>query len=322
MIMKKIISLLLVAALTIPVWAQEEEAPIQEQPKPAKDYSEYLPQEGDLSLGFSLNPVATFVGNIFNAWGTTGVQNTLDPLAGEPLAKPAGLPDMASIMGTYMLTDNWGIRFNVGLGVSWLNNRAYVRDDAARFINPFSTLEGLDKVNALNLGASASVGAEYRVGKRRVQGVFGFGLTYGCWALTRTNYTYYNAITEGNQNPSNAGLYGGAVNPKFATDYSFIDNPRLLSRYTNGGTHILGAYGSVGVECFVAPKIALGLNVNLLINYQWEPARVQVWEGWNRLTQQREEIVIHNRALNDGFRFSTDNIGANLYIAFYFGTNK
>ncbi len=307
--MKKIVCLLLMAALAYPMRAEEANTP--EKDKKSVDYSQYLPQEGEFAIGFNLDPVATFVGNLFN--GTVG--NALAPLAGEPMR----VPGMVSIMGTYMMTNNWGLRFNVGVGVNSWNRRAYVIDDAARFINPYSTLEGQDIEKRLSVGASASIGAEYRIGKRRVQGVFGVGLTYGCWTINRMAYSYYNAITDANHNPTNGGLYGGAVNPKFATDYSYIENPRLMSHYTAAGTHLAGVYGTVGVECFVAPKIALGLNVNVLVDYQWNPARAEQWEGWNTFTQQRQEVIIHDRAMNDGFTFTTDNIGANLYIAFYFG---
>lgn len=315
--MKKIVSLMLVAVMALPVLAQEEaEAPA----KATRDYSEYLPQEGDWSLGFNLNPIATFVGNIFN--GTIG--NALAPLAGQSLGSnnlftPGATPSMASIMGTYMLTDEWAVRANVGIGVYSWTRRAYVQDDAARFSDPFSTADGLDTKKNLNVGFSASLGAEYRVGKKRVQGVFGIGVTYGCWAINRADFSYYNAVTEANQNPTNGGLYTGVPNPKLAADYAWLSNPRIISEYTAAGTHIAGVYGSVGVECFVAPKIALGLNVNLLLDYQWNPARAEVWEGWNAVRGERQQITFHDTALNDGFTFTTDNIGANLYIAFYFG---
>lgn len=316
--MKKLISILLVAALATPMFAEKQTPEERGQ----ADYSTWLPKAGEFSVGFNIDPLATFVGNMFNG----NLANALGDLSGESLRGNnflngnAPQPNMISIMGTYMLTDNLGVRANIGLGIRSWTNRAYVYDDAARFINPLSTLDGLDKQKRKDVGASFSAGIEYRVGKTRpVQGVFGAGLTYGFWAIQKETYSYYNAITEGNQNPSNAGLYAGALNPKLATDYSFIDNPRILEQYANGGTHILGIYGSVGVEWFVAPKIALGLNVNLLFDYQWNPARVEVYEGWNHFTEQREEIVIHDQALADGISFTTDNIGANLYVTFYFG---
>ena len=317
--MKKLISIMLAAVIAMPMIAGDRPTP---EERANADYSSWLPQEGDWSIGFNFNPLATFLGNMFN--GTAG--NFLAPMAGESLrgnnflnANPVGTPNMISVMGTYMATDKLGIRANIGLGVYSWNDRAYVIDDYAKFLNPYSTLEGLDKKHSLDLGASFSLGIEYRVGKKRVQGVFGAGLTYGFWGIQKDQYKYYNAITVDNQNPTNGGLYAGAVNPKFATDYTFIDNPRILEKYTNAGTHMVGVYGSVGVEWFVAPKIALGLNVNVLLDYQFNSARVEKWEGWNHFNQAREEIIIHDQALKDGFAFSTDNIGANLYIAFYFG---
>ncbi|MBO4454241.1 MAG: hypothetical protein J5761_04215 [Paludibacteraceae bacterium] len=315
--MKKILSIMLVAVLAMPMFA-EKQTP---EERANVDYSAWLPQQGDFSIGFNVNPLATFVGNLFN--GTVG--NFLAPMAGESLGgnnwlAPVVAPNMLSIMGTYMVTDNLGIRANVGLGVYSWNTRGYVVDDAAKFINPYSTQDGLDKKHSLDVGASFSAGIEYRIGKRNVQGVFGAGLTYGFWGITKDTYSYYNAITVANQNPSKtADIVYPAVNAKFATDYSYIDNPRILQQYTVGGTHMLGLYGSIGVEWFVAPKIALGLNVNLLLDYQWNPARAEVWEGWNHFTAEAQEITIHDKAMQNGFTFTTDNIGANLYVAFYFG---
>lgn len=306
---------MLAATLAVPMFA---ERPTPEE-RANLDYTSWLPQQGDWSIGFGIDPIATFVGNLFN--GNTN--NRLAPLSGETLAdKKLGMPRMASIMGSYMLTDKIGLRANIGVGVTSHVDRAYVQDDAAKFFNPYSTLEGKDSYSQLSAGFSASFGAEFRVGHRRVQGVFGVGATYGFWAMNRDRFTYYNAITDANQNPNDAGLsaWAASVDPtaaKLATDYSFIDNPRLLERSTGAGTHIVGVYGSAGVEWFVAPKVALGLNVNLLLDYNWSPSTVSKWEGWNNILRERQEITIHNDAMSNGFTFTTDNIGANLYVAFY-----
>lgn len=308
--MKKVISILLAAVLAVPMFAQR---PTPEERANA-DFSAWLPQEGDWSLGFGLDPIASFIGNMFN--GTTW--NGLNALQGESLADPVAMPRMASIMGSYMLTDKLAVRANIGLGIYGSTERQYVQDDAALFLNPYSTQDGLDVHKSLNLGASFSAGIEYRVGKRRVQGVFGAGLTYGFWGISKDSYSYYNAITEANQAPSQQ-IYAPAT-ITLPAKFNYLQNARLLENSADlGHSHMVGIYGSAGVEWFVAPKIALGLNVNLLLDYQWTAARTQKWEGWNPVLAQRQEIIVHDKAPQDGFTFTTDNIGANLYVAFYFG---
>ncbi|HCS87094.1 MAG TPA: hypothetical protein DIW30_01255, partial [Bacteroidales bacterium] len=79
--------------LIVPVFAAELD---KKEQKVNRDYSEWLPAAGDWSLGFSLDPIASFVGNMFN--GNTG--NSLNNLAGESMVN-----NMVSIMGGYMITD-------------------------------------------------------------------------------------------------------------------------------------------------------------------------------------------------------------------------
>ena len=74
------------------------------------DSKNYLPEQGDMAFGINVKPVLKYAGNIFN--GNTG--NELDYLGGEPVTANAEgfksdiLPDV-SIMGKYMLSNNWGI---------------------------------------------------------------------------------------------------------------------------------------------------------------------------------------------------------------------
>ena len=60
-----------------------------------------------------------------------------------------------------------------------------------------------------------------------------------------------------NQNPSisDPSLYQSVV--------PYLPSARPLSIHSADLIHAVGAYGSIGVEWFVAPKIALGANVNL-----------------------------------------------------------
>ena len=71
---------------------------------------------------------------------------------------------------------------------------------------------------------------------------------------------------------------------------------------------------------FVAPKIALGMNVNLDLLYKWTNNNCKQYEGYNLLTNKVETFTDLRGVTNySGVTFNTENIGANIYMAFYFG---
>ena len=83
--------------------------------------------------------------------------------------------------------------------------------------------------------------------------------------------------------------------------------------------HRIGLYTSIGVEWFVAPKIALGLNVNLDLLYKWSNNVCKQYEGYNLLTQKVEQVTDVTNVKNySGVTFGTENIGANIYLNFFF----
>ena len=94
--MKRLISMMLIAIFALPLLAEETVASEPAAKKVVKDYSEWLPKQGDASIGFSLDPLATFVGNMFNG----NLSNGLGDLAGEPLLDGITAAPMVSIMGT------------------------------------------------------------------------------------------------------------------------------------------------------------------------------------------------------------------------------
>lgn len=289
-------------------FSQTETKP-QREKKQLKDYSEYLPKTGDVAIGFSLNPLANFVGNMFN--GNTW--NSLKNLAAEPMLCPT--PDIASIMAKYMLTDQLGLKVNLGFGCNIYSKNGYIGDDAAMMMNPLSEAKVIDTYKVNKLSGSIALGVDYHVGKQLpVQGVFGVGIIYALGHETH-QYKYGNAITELNQTPAYS-------NDVFQSTTVFRDlhymQGRVLSDQAEDLIHRVGAYASAGIEWFVAPKISLGANVNLNICYTLNPARATIYEGWNTATSQVEQYTELVAPANHGFTFSTDNIGANLLMNFYF----
>ena len=309
--MKRLISFILVAVLALPLLAEEQVVTKPREKKVLNDYSEWLPKQGEFSIGFSLDPLATFVGNMFNG----NLSNGLGDLAGEPLLDGIAFApaSMVSIMGTYMQTDQLAWRLNLGLGYTHKAINEYVLDDAALFFDPLSRVKVIDCYQRDRLQGSIALGMEYRVGKTSpIQGVFGAGLNYAFGQFSE-NYAYGNGITEGNQAPTiyEPGLYEAVT--------GYMPSARPLSTTSDDLIHMVGIYASAGVEWFVAPKVALGANVNFGIYYEINPARVSVYEGWNTAAMKLDQFTELEAPASHGFHIGTDNIGANLYIAFYFG---
>ena len=330
--MKKILSIMLVAALAMPMFAEKQS--IEERAN--ADYSAWLPQAGDFSIGFSVDPFANFLGQMFSTAGATPNSYTRDVynIGGQGLGYNANstLPKfrspIVSIMGSYMLTDNLGVKANIGVIVDHQRTSVNIEDQAAQLENPYSHALVQDvRING-QYGGSFSAGVEYRLGKKRVQGVFGAGLMYA-FQTNSTKYSYGNKITEMNQAPETAfgtaapvaGVYLGNPEPGVYAATRLINDAAAGVGGTNEAFwHRIGLYTSVGVEWFVAPKIALGLNVNLDLLYKWSNNVCKQYEGYNLLTKQVETFTdLRNVANYSGVNFGTENIGANLYLAFYFG---
>ncbi len=295
--MKKILSIVLMALLALPVMAGGPK-----RDRAERDYTKWHPEAGDFSIGLSIDPLASFVGNMLN--GTQ--DNELDDMAGEALKS-----NQASILGSYQVSEKLGIKANIGFKFGNVRNRYYVTDDKAVALDPLSLQKVVDARKTVTNGGSLAVGIDYRRGKRAVQGVFGAGIVYG-FDVNKTRYSYGNAITEINQQPSTA--FTGV--PTLSTSY--IPYGRPVKQFTNDINHWFGIYSSVGVEWFVAPKIALGANVNLNLLYESGAQKYVEYEGWNTATGKVEEFTELRSPGDSKFDFGVENIGANLYISFYF----
>ncbi|WP_273388820.1 hypothetical protein [Barnesiella viscericola] len=296
--MKKIIAIILSACLfPAMLWAED------------KEQKQYLPEEGDWALGIDVVPILKYIGNAFN--GTNGT-NELSHVGGTPFTSGKfggqGLMPTVSIMGKYMLTDEWAVRANVGLMISSANDKAYSIDDKALAENPFSEAKVVDGARYDRNGMSMLLGAEYRKGSRRIQGVFGAGLLFA-FQNSKETYSWGNALTEINQSP---------------TSHSFANMPTLPSGYRAltqneaGSNFYLGVTGSAGVEWFVAPKIALGAEVNLSLYYIFGTQTYVESEGYNATLGKVETRTDLYAPGSNGIYFGTESLGGSLYMTFYF----
>ena len=264
----------------------------------------YLPQKGDFAIGVNLNPILNYVGNIFN--GTTN--NKLDNFGGESVVNgfdeyQKGITPDISFMGKYMITNTFGLRANIGFMVENKQTNAYVQNDKAVALNPFDESKLIDSKNYVRSGMNLMFGTEFRKGNKRIQGVFGAGILFG-WVTDKITYDYANIMTDINQTPSIG--FG-----------SYNNNYRTLA-VKNANSCFIGATGSAGIEWFIAPKVALGAEVNLDLYYIAGGQQYQETEGYNKSTQKVETLCNLVSPGNNTFRFGTETLGGSLYMAFYF----
>ena len=274
-----------------------------------KQQKQYLPEEGDWALGIDVVPILKYIGNAFN--GTDG-SNGLDHVGGTPFTSGhfgnQGLMPTVSIMGKYMLTDEWAVRANVGLMISSANDKAYSPDDKALLTNPFSEAKVIDRARYDRNSMSMLLGAEYRKGARRIQGVFGAGLLFA-FQNSKETYSWGNALTEINQSPTSHSF---ANMPTLPTGY------RALKQNGAGSDFYLGLTGSAGIEWFVAPKIALGAEVNLSLYYIFGTQTYVESEGYNATLGKVETRTDLYAPGSNGIYFGTESLGGSLYMTFYF----
>ena len=297
--MKKVFGIILAAALSLPMFAET---------KANADYSDWLPKAGDWNVQVGMNPLAIVMGG---TWSEIG-----------------------GFSASYMVTDMIGVRATLGLDVNVWNNREYARDDAAFALNGLSKAKVVDTQKIQRVGGSFSLGADFHVGsKSKVQGVFGVGLMYGFKGLDQYTYTYGNAITEFNQKPSVGAIELPDTHDNVWSKFAVVDgegvgiatgitDARVLRQYNNGeGTprQMAGLYLNAGVEWFVTPKLALGMNASLNFMYQFMTAYTTEYEGWSQIEHKVVRWTESEQPYEDGFNFSTSDglVGLKMYLSVY-----
>lgn len=295
--MKKILSIFIIALL-----------PLLGANAQTKQEKQYLPEEGDWAIGIDVVPLLKYIGNAFN--GNT--DNNIESLGGEPFINDnkrfntrSLMPDV-SIQGKYMLTDEWGIRANVGLMFRSIYDNRYAQDDKAVMLNPLSENKVVDKAHHWRNGMSIMAGAEYRKGNKRVQGVFGFGVLFA-FQNDKTTYSYGNEMTSINQRPTTN--FDGMYNE---------NNYRLTKNNGDGSDFYTGLTGSAGIEWFVAPKISLGAEVNLSLYYIFGSQDYTEREGYNVATGKVEKRTELMKPRYREFYIGTESLGGSLNMTFYF----
>ena len=258
----------------------------------------YTPEQGDIAFGVDIVPLFRTIADSFD---NHDYESTI---GGVPFKGPEGWvkPDIA-ISAKYMLTDRLALSAILGMKVKSQTDRSYVTDDLAVALDPLSQAKVIDSRTSKTAGGSLMAGVEYRLGKRRVQGIFGGGILFG-FSTRSESYSYGNKMTSLNQSPTSA--------------FGSSDGERYTSYRPDATAFALGAYGKMGVECFVAPKVAIGATVDLYLYGTFGPNGYVKKESFNTAYNRVEESTDLMTPGDRSFHFGTDNIGGSLYLAFYF----
>lgn len=295
--MKRIYILSLLLLVSITVWAGN-----------GRDKEDCLPKAGEFGFSVSLNPLFDNLAYVFNS----SIYSPSNALGGGVAYDPFGYSSpLVSLTGKYLVTDNFAIRMNLGWMYSHRSDNYYVRDDAAYIADPLSQSKVIDNVTTDRAGGSFMLGGEYRVGKGRVQGIFGGGLMYA-FVYGSGNYSYGNAITPLNTSPTIESSF------PVPQDKPGFYSQRYLSRYSEDPAHYAGLVLFAGIEWFVAPKISLGAEVNVSALYSWTSELYYKAEGFSFISGQVEEWTELYSPHSSGFDFGTKNLGANISLNFYF----
>ena len=269
---------------------------------------DFLPKAGSWALSINANPFLNpaYIFDFDDYYDESGIGG---------IGGSAYLSPVLSIAGKYMITDNLGIRLNIGWLYNLESRGAYIRSDIALDEYGQSTANVVDRQNYHNAGASFNVAAEYRIGKRRVQGVVGGGLIYA-FNYIGINYSYGNAITPENPSPSFHAFY---YDSPYRAGFSSV---RYTRQFYGSPTHYLGLMGFVGVEWFISPWFSLGAEVNVAAVYNWTQKLYYEAEGFNENTKQQETWRNDIAPSSHGFTFGSGNFGANFNLTFYFNRDR
>lgn len=284
---------------SLSIWSHEPE---QKSEKPKR----YVPEEGDFAIGIDATPIFEYLGNAFNGYGTNGTPNTLRTFGSSFIfANNPYMPTVA-ISGKYLFRDDIAFRAKIGFLSRVTESSFFVQDDKSVALNPLSEKQLADRSTTSRNGGMIALGAEYRKGERRVQGIFGGDILFG-YKTESTTYTFGNSITDINQQPTT-----------YAFSYPGVYTGYRPLNFNNTNVFTFGVVLHAGVEFFVAPKISIGGEVNLALYGDFATQRNTTSEQWNSIRQEVEQITDYVEPGWSNLTFGTGNFGASLFVMFYF----
>jgi len=281
--MKKIFLIIILTATTFSyVFSQTPEKEIIAE----KDYSVYLPQAGDFSLGVDMGNFIEFIGSTIFGNLVNRVEDASEMQIGDRLNAVQAF--QSDIFGKYFLTDTRALRARLGIGINNSTIREFIKDDFAAINDPFSEVKTVDTRIQRFYSVELGVGMEFRRSLWRVQGYVG-GEVFGGYSHRNLSFEYGNNITAVNQNPSMAQNWldeNGNIENISSANGNRILNKNKINTYNYG----LGLF--VGADYFISRNLSFGVEFKLEGRAFHTGEVSAITEGW-RLDNvyTKEELV-------------------------------
>ncbi len=278
--MKKTFSIILLISVVFTAWSQD---PVLL----SKNGHKILPEKGEFALGIDAKPFFGYVGNVFRFGGE---QNS---------APSFNFLENQTITGKYFLTDKKAIRASLRMGFENQSDYNQLQKNGAD-IEEY--VEDAHKYSSTNIELLA--GLEYRRGKGRIQGYYGAEAFLG-FSSSKHSYEY------GNEFSSNYPMPLSTTNWYSNDAYNVSERPIETKM---GRAFAIGAQAIVGVEYFIAPKMALSGE------FGWGPTLLLRSSDFTEYEYYDEFFGLKKRTVEQprGNAFSWNARNANGKIAFFF----
>ncbi len=295
---------LLCASVT---FAQTTTTPVSDGVLKSKKGTPILPEVGEYGLGVAANPFLGYLGNMFHGTSTSGSPVFTTP--GNPL-------NTVALFGKKIMSQDFtqtAYRGRVLVNLGTVTNRATIAQDTA-FASALDPKFVTDAQTTKRNDIALAFGKEWRRGKGRVQGVYGFEGIVNVSTLN-FKYTYGNAIDSINNAPLTTNLGNNNVVAGVAPR---ADVRKVAEKV--GTAFGIGARGFVGVEYFFAPKISIGGEFGYTLGITRQAQGTVTTEQWESATNKVVQVTskVYNNAGIKSFIFGLDNLGGSVNLLFYF----
>lgn len=284
--MQKIIRILVMIVL-LPLLATAQEESFDDQ----SGVNDFFPQTGHFGIGLDATPFLNYLGNMANG--------TLD--------NALNLGDN-TLYFRYFIMDDAAIRLSFRVRHNTTSTTFLLADDNALINDPLSNRQVEDRRITVDNDYVLRAGYQHFIGQNRLRGFAGADIGYG-YFKNHFLYEYGNTMNEVNPNPTHVvNWFNGATGNASERPLETVNNV----------SNMLMAGAFTGVEFYVMPRFAIGLEMGLLYSLAMPGKRYEVSETMVGSLYVENTLVTGRGNRINNFISSNPYSYGNLYLFFHF----